>query len=81
MPGHAGYEPPSVGSVVAAVARPRPKARFLSYKTVLENKATAKSAAQRGGAIAGRPRSLPPPPARDGIAPTTPRPGSARGAE
>eukprot|EP00969_Alexandrium_andersonii_P245054 10829157-Alexandrium_andersonii.AAC.1 len=58
MPGHPGYEPPMVGSVAAA-SRPKPKAKLLSYKTVLENQAKARSAAKsagwRGGAIAGRP--------------------------
>eukprot|EP00969_Alexandrium_andersonii_P154795 6843076-Alexandrium_andersonii.AAC.1 len=63
MPGHPGYEPPMVGSVAAA-SLPRPKVKLLSYKTVAENKAKARSAARRGEAIAGRPRSLPPPPAR-----------------
>eukprot|EP00969_Alexandrium_andersonii_P372340 15481502-Alexandrium_andersonii.AAC.1 len=79
-PGFPGYTPPLVGAVAAAV-RPMPKARLLSYKSVLELRAKAAAAAQRRGAIEGRPRSLPPPPQRgEGWVPVTPRPGSARGA-
>eukprot|EP00969_Alexandrium_andersonii_P102934 4542103-Alexandrium_andersonii.AAC.1 len=44
------FMPPFVGSVAAEA--PRPKAKLLSYQTVLERRHAAKSEVKRGGAIA-----------------------------
>eukprot|EP00969_Alexandrium_andersonii_P136813 6053310-Alexandrium_andersonii.AAC.1 len=45
-PGFPGYTPPLVGSVASAV-RPMPKARLLTFKTVLEMRAKAAALEQR----------------------------------
>eukprot|EP00969_Alexandrium_andersonii_P209647 9260933-Alexandrium_andersonii.AAC.1 len=79
----AATRPPAggVAEVPPVPAPPVPKARLLSYKSVLERRAREAAAAQRRGAIADRPRSLPPPAQRgDEVVPATPRPGSARDA-